>query len=104
LTGVAGKIEPEPETLLTSNISKAGLSFFAPRRIEPGEFIEVEVILLGLGPDRKDIHVSGAGYIVRVESHNKRGWYKLAAEFPEPSAYDEPGWHKLAPKLEKPPL
>jgi hypothetical protein len=61
LTAVAGKIEPTPQPLLTLNISKAGVCFPAPRRIEPGELIEVEVTLLGVGPEAKDVHISGAG-------------------------------------------
>jgi hypothetical protein len=96
LTAVAGKIEPAPVTLLTQNISKAGLCFPAPRRVEPGQVIQVEVTLPGAGPGAKDILVSGAGYIVRVEPGIKPGWYKLAAAFDEPPAGDEPGWHKLA--------
>ena len=55
LTAVAGKIEPATVTLLTQNISKAGVCFPAPRRIEPGQFIEVEVALPGIGPGSKDV-------------------------------------------------
>ena len=102
LTAVGGKIEPAPVTLLTQNISKAGLCFPAPRRIEPGQLIEVEVTLAGIGPSGKDVHVSGAGYIVRIESGNKPGWYKLAAAFGEPPTGDETGWHKLAAEFEGP--
>src|SRR6202171_1696796 len=102
LTAVAGKIEPAAVTLVTQNISKAGLCFPAPRRIEPGQAIEVEVTVAGLGPDGKDIQISGAGYIVRVESGNKPGWYKLAAEFYEPPGDDERGWHKLAAQFKHP--
>jgi hypothetical protein len=103
LTVVAGKIETAPVTLLTQNISKAGVCFPAPRRIEPGQFIEVEVTAAGIGPRGEDVHISSAGYIVRVESGNKPGWYKLAAAFGEPPAGDEPGWHKLAAEFEEPP-
>ena len=103
LTAVAGKIEPATVTLLTQNISKAGVCFPAPRRIEPGQFIEVEVALPGIGPGSKDVQIFGAGYIVRIESGNKPGWYKLAATFGEPPAGDEPGWHKLAAEFEEPP-
>ena len=102
LTAVAGTIEPEPVTLITQNISKAGLCFPAPRRIEPGQAIEVEVTVAGLGPDGKDIHISGAGYVVRIEPSNKPGWYKLAAEFYEPPGDDERGWHKLAARFKHP--
>jgi hypothetical protein len=71
---VEGNIEPEPVTLLTQNISKAGVCFPAPRRIEPGEFIE---------------------------SGNEPGWYKLAAALNEPPTGDGPGWHRLAAEFEK---
>jgi len=103
LTAVEGKIEPAPLTLLTQNISKAGVCFPAPRRIEPGESVELEVTLLGAGPGGKDVHISGAGYIVRVESGSKPGWYKLAGAFGEPPSDDGPGWHEIADEYEKPP-
>src|ERR1700737_3694077 len=92
----AGKSDPAAVTLVTQNISKAGLCFPAPRRLEPGQAIEVEVTLAGFGPDGKDINISGEGYVVRIEPGNKPGWYKLAAEFDEPPGDDERGWHKLA--------
>ena len=88
--------------MLTQNISKAGLCFPAPRRIEPGQAIEVEVTVAGLGTDGKDIHISGAGYVVRIEPGNKPGWYKLAAEFYEPPGDDERGWHELAARFKHP--
>ena len=84
LTAVAGKIEPPAVTLLTHNVSKAGVCFPAPRRIEPGQVIEVEVTLSGVGPGRKDVYISNEGYIVRTEPGSKPGWYKLAAGFEEP--------------------
>ena len=103
LTAVAGKIEPAPETLLTQNISKSGVCFPAPRRIEPGQFIEIEVTLMGVKPGGNKVFISGAGYIVRLEPGNKPGWYKLAAVFDEPPDGDELGWHKLADEFEEPP-
>ena len=102
LTAVAGKIEPAPETLLTQNISKAGLCFPAPRRVEPGQAIEVEVTLAGFALDGKDIHISGAGFVVRIEPGNKPGWYKLAAAFDEPLSDDERAWHKLVARFKHP--
>ena len=103
LTAVAGKIEPAIETLLTQNISKAGVCFPAPRRIEPGQVIEVKVTLSGVGPGRKDVYISNEGYIVRTEPGNQPGWYKLAAAFDKPSSEDERGWHKLVAGFEHPP-
>jgi hypothetical protein len=103
LTAVAGEIEPAPVPLLTQNISAAGLSFPAPRRIEPGQLIEVKVTLMGYGLDGKAVHVTSSGHIVRIEPGHKPGWYKLAASFGEPPAGDEVGWHNLAAKFEQPP-
>ena len=100
LTAVAGKIEPIPLPLLTMNISKAGVYFPVPRRIEPGELVEVEVTLLGTGPEGKDVHISGTGRVVRVDAGILPGWYKVGATFDEPPAGDQLAWHKLAAKYE----
>ena len=72
-----------------------------PRLIEPGELIEVEVTLLGLGQEGKDVHISNTGRVVRVDAGNKSGWYKLAATFDEPPAGDQLAWHKLAADFEE---
>ena len=74
-----------------------------PRRIEPGQVIEVKVTLSGVGPGRKDVYISNEGYIVRTEPGNQPGWYKLAAAFDKPSSEDERGWHKLVAGFEHPP-
>jgi hypothetical protein len=101
LTAVAGKIESATVTLLTQNISKAGVCFRAPRWVEPGQAIEVEVTLVGFGPGGKDIHISGIGSIVRIDPGEIPGWYKLAAAFDELPADDERGWHKLAAEFDQ---
>ena len=103
LTAVSGKAESAPIPSLTLNISKAGVCFPAPLRIEPGEFIEVEVTLVGFGLNGEDVHISSAGRVVRVEAGKKPGWYKLAATFGEPPASDKPGWHNVASAFEEPP-
>lgn len=81
---VAGKAEPEVTTLLTKDVSRTGLCFSAPRRLEMGQSIQVEVTLVGCGPRGKDVHISGAGYIVRAKADEEPGWYQLAAAFDEP--------------------
>jgi hypothetical protein len=95
LIAVAGRVEPSPVTLLTLNISKAGVCFPAPRRIDPGEFVEVEITLTGLGPNREDVRISNVGRVVRVEAGEKHGRYYLAAAFDELSSGGERDWHKL---------
>jgi hypothetical protein len=103
VTAVAGKVEPAPVTVLTRNISKSGVCFATPQSIEPGESIEIEVKLIGFGPNGTDVSVSGAGSVVWVEARNNHGWYKLAATFGEPPAGNEPSWHTLAASFDDPP-
>jgi hypothetical protein len=92
---VGGIVEPNPAPLVTQNLSKTGLCFPSPQRIEPGQSIEVEVTLLGAGPGGNNICVSGTGYIVRAESTKDPGWYRLAAAFDESPSDDELAWQKL---------
>jgi hypothetical protein len=92
--------EPKVKTLLTKNVSKAGLCFFSPLNVEPGVSVEVEVTLAGYGPKGKDLNISSAGCIVRSEASNEPGWYQLAAAFEEPSSGRAAGWNQLAEAFE----
>jgi hypothetical protein len=96
LRRVAGIPEREIMTLISHDISNSGLKFTSPRRIEPGLSIEVEVKLVGHGPAGNDLHVSGMGYIVRIEIGAQPGRYQLAAAFDEMPRGDQPGWNQLA--------
>jgi hypothetical protein len=99
---VGAKVETEAMILLAKDVSKTGLCFFARHSIEPGRSIEAEVILLGHGPERSDVHITGAGHIVRVEEPDRFGWYRLAATFDEISSSDQPGWSRLAAAFDDP--
>jgi PilZ domain-containing protein len=98
---VGGIVEPDPARLVTQNLSKTGLCFPSPQRIEPGQSIEVEVTFLGAGLVGNDISVSSTGYIVRAESSKTPGWYRLAAAFNESPSGDELDWQKLVAAFEK---
>jgi hypothetical protein len=98
---VGGVVEPHPAPLVTQNLSKTGLCFPSPRRIEPGLSIEVEVTFVGAELGGNNICVSSTGYIVRAESSKTPGWYKLAATFDESRAGDKLDWHKLVAALDK---
>ena len=95
LKAVGGIVETDPAPLLTQNLSKTGLCFPAPQRIEPGQLIEVEVTFLGAGLGGNNICISSTGYIVRADSTKKPGWYRLAAAFDESLSGDELDWQKL---------
>lgn len=99
--GVGGIVEPDPAPLLTQNLSKSGLCFSSPRRIEPGQSIEVEVTFLGAGLGGDNISVSGTGHIVRAESTKTPGWNRLAADFDESASGDELEWQKLVALFDK---
>jgi hypothetical protein len=98
---VAGLVQPDPAPLLTQNLSKTGLCFPSPRRIEPGQAIEVEVTFLGAGPSGNNICISSTGYIVRAESAKNPGWYRLAAAFEESPSGDDLDWQKLIAAFDK---
>ena len=98
---VGGIVEPDPAPLLTQNLSKTGLCFPSPHRIEPGQSIEVEVTFLGAGVGGNNLSISSTGYIVRAESAKKLRWYRLAAEFDESLSGDDLLWQKLVAGLGK---
>jgi len=102
LKSVAGKAERETMILLAKNVSKTGLCFASKRRIEPGMSIEAEVVLLGYGPSGSDVHITGAGHIVRVEEREQSGWYQLAAMFDELPSGSSSGWNQLAAAFDDP--
>jgi hypothetical protein len=98
---VGGIVQHDPLPLVTQNLSKTGLYFPAPQHIAPGQSIEVEVTFLGGGPGGNNMNVSGSGYIVRAESAEKSGWYKLAAAFDRSPSDDDLQWQKLVAALHK---
>jgi hypothetical protein len=94
-------VQPDHAPLVTQNLSKTGLCFPSPQRIEPGRSIEVEVTFLGAGLDGSNISVSSTGRIVRAETAKTPGWFKLAAAFDESPSGDDLEWQKLVAALEK---
>jgi hypothetical protein len=70
-----------PVLLVTRNISSSGIFFFAPRVIEPGKAIELQVALverpLGFG----SVQMLTAAHIVRTEPCDMLGWHGYAASF-----------------------
>jgi hypothetical protein len=74
ILAVSGRLERDPGIFLTQNISNAKVCFPAPRHIEPGESIEVQVTLIGVGENGKDVHVFGSGRFVRVEAGTTDRW------------------------------
>jgi hypothetical protein len=102
LKSITGKVQGETRILLAKNVSKSGLCFASKRRIEPGLSIEAEVILLGYGPSGSDVHIMGAGRIVRAEERDESGWYELAATFDELPSGGAQGWNQLAAAFDDP--
>jgi hypothetical protein len=81
LTRIGDIVEPVPVTLVTRNISSSGVYFLAPRDIEPGTAIELEVALVekpfGLG----GVQMCTAAHVVRAEECETPGWRGYAASF-----------------------
>jgi len=81
LTRVGDAIEPIPVTLVTRNISSSGIYFLAPRDLDPGTAIELEVALVErpLGCGR--VEMCTAAHIIRSEECDMPGWRGYAASF-----------------------
>jgi hypothetical protein len=81
LTQVDGRQEPIPVTLVTKNISSSGVYFLAPRWLEPGTAIEMEVGLVGRPIGQGNVRMCTAAHIVRVDPVETPGWRGYAASF-----------------------
>ena len=81
LKRVAGEIQSASEILLTSDISSSGVYFLAPRQIEPGTPIELEVSLAEGSSGHGSEWFSTVAHVVRVELAETPGWHGLAAAF-----------------------
>lgn len=73
--------EPVPVTLVTRNISSSGIYFLAPRELESGTAIELEVALVERPLGYGRVQMSTAAHIVRSEETDMPGWRGYAATF-----------------------
>jgi len=81
LTRIGDFQEPEPVALVTRNISSSGVFFLAPREIEPGTAIELEVALIERPAGFGRVQMCTAAHIVRAEETDMPGWHGYAASF-----------------------
>jgi PilZ domain-containing protein len=81
LTRIGAAVEPIPVTLVTHNISSSGVFFLAPRRIELGTSIELEVALIERPLGFGSVQMCTAAHIVRSEDSEMPGWWGYAASF-----------------------
>jgi hypothetical protein len=81
LTQVNHQAEPVPLTLLTKNISSSGVYFLAPKRLEPGTAIELEVGLVERPLGRGGVRMKTLAHVVRAEEAPEPGWHGVAARF-----------------------
>jgi hypothetical protein len=81
LTRIGNLAEPIPVTLVTRNISSSGIYFLAPREIEPGTAIELEVALVERPLGQGRVQMCTAAHIVRGEETDVPGWRGYAATF-----------------------
>jgi hypothetical protein len=68
-------------TLVTRDISSSGIYFLAPREIEPGTAIELEVALVDRPLGYGRVQMCTAAHIVRAEESSMPGWKGYAASF-----------------------
>jgi hypothetical protein len=68
-------------TLVTRNISSSGIYFLAPRELEPGTSIELEVGLVDRPAGCGRVQMYTAAHVVRSEESDTPGWRGYAATF-----------------------
>lgn len=81
LIQIENRPEALPISLVTKNISSSGVYFLAPRRIEPGMAIMLEVALVDRPLGHGSVRMCTAAHIVRAEPADMLGWHGLAASF-----------------------
>lgn len=81
LTRIGAMPEPIPVNLVTRNISSSGVYFLAPREIEPGTAIELEVALVERPVGFGSVQMCTAAHVVRREECEMPGWRGYAASF-----------------------
>lgn len=81
LIRVGGAAEPIPVQLVTRDISSTGIFFLAPRVIEAGSAIELQVALVERGFGLGSVQMITAAHVVRSEECEMPGWYGYAATF-----------------------
>jgi PilZ domain len=81
LTRIGEAVEPVPVSLVTRNISSSGVYFLAPREIEPGMAIELEVALVDRPLGFGRVQMTTAAHVVRAEDTDMPGWRAYAASF-----------------------
>jgi hypothetical protein len=81
LIRVGATPEAIPVTLVTRNISSSGIYFLAPREMEPGTSIELEVALVDRPQGYGRVQMCTAAHIIRSEESDMPGWRGYAASF-----------------------
>ncbi|HEV2615814.1 MAG TPA: PilZ domain-containing protein [Candidatus Acidoferrales bacterium] len=81
LTSIGGREEALPVTLVTKDISSTGIYFLAPRVIDPGTAIELEVALIERPLGRGSVRLRTAAHVVRIDACEVPGWNGFAASF-----------------------
>jgi hypothetical protein len=81
LTRIGDTVEPIPVTLVTRDISSSGVYFLAPRELQPGTAIELEVALVDRPIGFGRVQMCTAAHIIRAEETGTPGWRGYAASF-----------------------
>jgi hypothetical protein len=81
LKRVAGQPETEPVALVTRDISSSGVAFIAPRWIEPGTPVELEISLMEGPLGGRHVRMHTRGEVVRARPTRTQGWHSLAVAF-----------------------
>jgi PilZ domain len=81
LISVGGIRESFAVTMVTRNISSSGIYFLAPRQLEVGAAIDLEIALVDRPIGQGRVQMFTAAHVVRAEATQTPGWWGYAATF-----------------------
>lgn len=73
--------EEFPITLVTRDISSTGVYFLSPKQLDPGSFLELEIVLVSRPMGRGNVVMTSRAYVLRYEAAAVPGWFGIAASF-----------------------
>jgi PilZ domain len=73
--------EEFPITLVTRDISSTGVYFLCPKQLDPGSFLELEIVLMSRPMGRGNVVLTTRAHVLRYEAAAVPGWFGIAASF-----------------------
>jgi PilZ domain len=81
LRSVNEVLEEFPITLVTRDISSTGVYFLCPKQLQPGSFLELEIVLVSRPMGHGNVVLTTRAHVLRYEPAAVPNWFGIAATF-----------------------